>query len=76
MRVCFKFVLSYLLERNLKLGTKTHFESLVLQSNGLTRDQTVNSTFCKREHIKPSYDSGLSFSFSKTTKTIGESKLS
>ena len=47
-KVCFKF----LLERNLQTGTKTYkIESLVvLQSNGLTRVQTMNSTFGKREH--------------------------
>ena len=51
LRICLKFVSSFLLERNLQTGTKTYkIESLVvLQSNGLTRVQTMNSTFGKQE---------------------------
>ena len=43
----FLFVETYKLEQK----HIDKIESLVvLQSNGLTRVQTVNSTFCKREH--------------------------
>ena len=48
-KVCFKF---FTRKRNLQTGTKTYkIESLVvLQLNGLTRVQTMNSIFGKREH--------------------------
>ena len=71
----FKVSFSYLLERNLQLEQKHSYkiESLVvLQSKGLTRVQTVNSTFCKREHN----NLDLRIVFRCIKKAIGESKLS